>query len=148
MLSKSGFERTRVKSSSPRPDSRSPTTGAGVEADFEWTMGDTVRRGDIIGTVGSTGRSALSGPHLHFQAQEAWATTANPHPYWIKSDPNLVLAAAFGDKTKEKARVTLYRPGEVYDIPAGDHRVLTYPIPGLKDMPHFLDLLEKMKRKK
>ncbi len=42
----------------------------------------------------------------------------------------------------------MYRPGEVYDIPAGDHRVLTYPIPGFKDMPYFLRKLEEVKRKR
>ncbi len=113
------------------------------------SVGDKVRRGDIIGTVGATGNVVYGrNPYLHFQTHEAWAAESNPHPYWIKSDPNLVLAAAFGDETKEKARVTLFRPDGVYNIADGDHRVLTYPIPWLKDMPHFLKKLEELERKR
>ena len=112
-------------------------------------VGDKVKRGDIIGTVGGTGKGILrwapgGAVFLHFAVQEAWNAFVNPHPYWIESDPNLTVAAEFGDKSKEVARVTLYRPSKTYSASVGDHRVLTYPIPGFKDMPYFLSKLEKM----
>lgn len=111
------------------------------------SVGDKVRRGDIIGTVGATGSIVDGGdPHLHLTVQEPWNEEFNPHPYWVKSDPNLIIAAVFGDETKEVSRVTLYRPDEVFEIPDGDHRLLTYPIPGLKDMPNFLKKLDQLTR--
>ena len=49
--------------------------------------GQKVRRGDVIGTVGSTGNANPAGPHLHFaihrmEAGDKWwqGTPINPYP--------------------------------------------------------------------
>lgn len=43
---------------------------------FEVTTGQRVNQGDVIGAVGSTGRS--TGPHLHFQITDANGTAIDP----------------------------------------------------------------------
>jgi murein DD-endopeptidase MepM/ murein hydrolase activator NlpD len=57
-------------------------------------VGDGVRRGDVLGYVGSTGNAAPAAPHLHFAimrlppGKEWWKGTAiNPLPYLTRSLP-------------------------------------------------------------
>ena len=58
--------------------------GRGIEtvyghlSGFAVTAGQDVRRGDIIGYVGSEGRS--TGPHLHYEIR-IHETPVNPHKY-------------------------------------------------------------------
>jgi len=54
--------------------------------------GNVLRRGDLVGYVGSTGNVPASAPHLHFSITEMgpekkWykGTPVNPHPYLAES---------------------------------------------------------------
>jgi murein DD-endopeptidase MepM/ murein hydrolase activator NlpD len=60
------------------------TTRYGHLSRFEVKVGDSVRKGDLIGYVGSTGRS--TGPHLHYEVRLD-ERTVNPRNYLPTSRP-------------------------------------------------------------
>ncbi len=57
------------------------------------SAGQRVRKGDLIGYVGSTGRS--TGPHLHYEVRVA-GMAVDPTPYMTESGSNRAYALALG----------------------------------------------------
>ncbi len=77
--------------------------GAGLETRYGHLSGYTVkagqkvRKGDLIGYIGSTGRS--TGPHLHYEVRVA-GVAVNPVPYMVETTAQQAFALARGEGGK------------------------------------------------
>lgn len=57
-------------------------------------QGDRIRKGDVIGYVGSTGRS--TGPHLHYEVRIG-GEAVNPIPYMVETQAQQAFAMTRGE---------------------------------------------------
>ena len=77
--------------------------GAGLQtryghlSGYAVNAGQKVKKGDLIGYIGSTGRS--TGPHLHYEVRVA-GVAVNPIPYMVETTAQQAFALARGDGGK------------------------------------------------
>lgn len=97
-----------------------------------------VKRGDVIGTMGSTGQFGVS-PHLHL-------TLSRGKSYVSDKEDREAINPHLHTAGGEDGVWAAYRPGEKYDAVQQDGRIgLTYPVPGMKDMDYFVGELGKIR---
>ena len=72
-------------------------TRYGHHSGYAVKQGQKVRKGDLIGYIGSTGRS--TGPHLHYEVRVAGAAV-NPVPYMVETTAQQAFALARGEGGK------------------------------------------------
>ncbi len=99
-------------------------------------VGDKVRRGQIIGTVGKTGAPEMLSSGVAYLHMALWSKSLrgdggrccrneDPHEFWYNG----------------RDTITVYRPGKDY---SGYHYLITYPIPGKDDLDHFQKKLAEL----
>ncbi len=68
--------------------------------------GERVRKGDLVGYVGSTGRS--TGPHLHYEVRVA-GLAVDPVPYMKEGEARSLIA----QEQQERGAAGRFRPGQL-----------------------------------
>lgn len=70
-------------------------------------VGQYVRKGEVIGTVGNTGNAKYTPPHLHFGIY-TWLGAVNPLPY-VKYSPKVKLPKVIKPATRSKTQNSMVK---------------------------------------